>query len=153
MNADDTCTLASPAPEVSAAVAPLRDPAAMLARTLAHWGGGRDFWVFGYASLIWRPEFESEEHRPASVHGWHRALRMAQDLQHFLVGQLGHEARAAAAEREGQCVDRALRAAAGQETRVVHAGGHLALPQALQLVDHALVRNAVDHAAAGAAGH
>lgn len=33
-------------------------------------------WVFGYASLIWRPEFDAEECRPARVHGWHRALRM-----------------------------------------------------------------------------
>jgi cation transport protein ChaC len=76
MNADDTCTLASPVLADPTAAAPLRDPGAMLARTLAQWGGGRDFWVFGYASLIWRPEFDSEEHRPASVHGWHRALRM-----------------------------------------------------------------------------
>lgn len=40
------------------------------------WGGRTDLWVFGYASLIWRPEFEAAEHRPALVHGWHRALRM-----------------------------------------------------------------------------
>ncbi len=33
-------------------------------------------WVFGYASLIWRPEFDAAEHRSALVHGWHRALRM-----------------------------------------------------------------------------
>lgn len=33
-------------------------------------------WVFGYASLIWRPEFDAAEHRSARVHGWHRALRM-----------------------------------------------------------------------------
>jgi cation transport protein ChaC len=72
MNAADTCALASPVH----AVAPLRDPAVMLARTLAQWDSGRDLWVFGYASLIWRPEFESQEHRPAVVHGWHRALRM-----------------------------------------------------------------------------
>jgi cation transport protein ChaC len=32
--------------------------------------------VFGYASLIWRPEFDAAEHRSARVHGWHRALRM-----------------------------------------------------------------------------
>jgi cation transport protein ChaC len=32
--------------------------------------------VFGYASLIWRPEFEAAEHRPASVRGWHRAFKM-----------------------------------------------------------------------------
>jgi glutathione-specific gamma-glutamylcyclotransferase len=33
-------------------------------------------WVFGYASLIWRPEFSYTERRPARVHGWHRALHM-----------------------------------------------------------------------------
>lgn len=54
----------------------LRDPAAMLARTQGEWGGRADLWVFGYGSLIWRPEFAFEEHRPAVVHGWHRALRM-----------------------------------------------------------------------------
>lgn len=32
--------------------------------------------MFGYASLIWRPEFEAVEHRSALVRGWHRALRM-----------------------------------------------------------------------------
>ncbi len=35
-----------------------------------------ELWLFGYASLIWRPEFEAAEHRSARVHGWHRALRM-----------------------------------------------------------------------------
>ena len=57
-------------------VAALRDPAALLLRTMAEWGGQQDLWVFGYASLIWRPEFESVEHQSATVHGWHRALRM-----------------------------------------------------------------------------
>jgi cation transport protein ChaC len=33
-------------------------------------------WVFGYASLIWRPEFEFAERRMALAYGWHRALRM-----------------------------------------------------------------------------
>jgi len=33
-------------------------------------------WIFGYASLIWRPEFDTAEHRSALLHGWHRALRM-----------------------------------------------------------------------------
>jgi cation transport protein ChaC len=55
---------------------PARDPRALLTRAVAEWGGRGDLWVFGYASLIWRPEFESEEHLPATVHGWHRALRM-----------------------------------------------------------------------------
>jgi len=55
---------------------PLRDPAPLLERTLAQWGGRGDLWVFGYASLIWRPEFDAVEHRPARVRGWHRAFRM-----------------------------------------------------------------------------
>ncbi|HYN62611.1 MAG TPA: gamma-glutamylcyclotransferase [Rubrivivax sp.] len=55
---------------------PGRNPAQMLARARAQWGGRGDLWVFGYASLIWRQEFEAVEHRSALVHGWHRALRM-----------------------------------------------------------------------------
>ena len=39
-------------------------------------GGHTDLWVFGYAALIWRPEFDAAEHRPALLRGWHRALRM-----------------------------------------------------------------------------
>lgn len=54
----------------------LRDPERLLRQTRAQCRPGTDLWVFGYASLIWRPEFESEEHRAASVVGWHRALRM-----------------------------------------------------------------------------
>ncbi len=48
----------------------------MLQRTKEQWGGDKDLWVFGYASLIWRPEFDFAERRAAHVHGWHRALRM-----------------------------------------------------------------------------
>lgn len=54
----------------------LRDTAALLAQVRQQWGGQSDLWVFGYASLIWRPEFDAAEHRPALVRGWHRALRM-----------------------------------------------------------------------------
>lgn len=56
--------------------APHRDPARMLERTLGEWGGQQDLWVFGYGSLIWRPDFDYAERRPAKVHGWHRALKM-----------------------------------------------------------------------------
>jgi cation transport protein ChaC len=61
---------------VSEVSKPLRDPAAMLERAVAEWGGNEDLWVFGYGSLIWRPEFEFAERRAARVHGWHRALKM-----------------------------------------------------------------------------
>ncbi len=54
----------------------LRDPHPMLQRAVHAWGGDQDLWVFGYASLIWRPEFDADEQRPAVVHGWHRALEM-----------------------------------------------------------------------------
>jgi cation transport protein ChaC len=55
---------------------PLRDPVPMLRATLQQWGGHDDLWIFGYASLIWRPDFDFEERRPAHVRGWHRALKM-----------------------------------------------------------------------------
>ncbi len=54
----------------------LRDPAPSLHRLREMWHGRPERWVFGYASLIWRPEFDAAEHRSARVHGWHRALRM-----------------------------------------------------------------------------
>ena len=53
-----------------------RDPALLLEKALREWGGHSDLWVFGYASLIWRPDFEFAERRPARIHGWHRALKM-----------------------------------------------------------------------------
>lgn len=33
-----------------------------------------DFWVFGYGSLMWRPEFDHVERVPARLTGLHRAL-------------------------------------------------------------------------------
>ena len=54
----------------------VRDPAPMLERTLHEWGSDQDLWVFGYGSLIWRPDFDHTERRAAKVHGWHRALKM-----------------------------------------------------------------------------
>lgn len=54
----------------------LRDPQTMLERTIADWGGQDDLWLFGYGSLIWRPDFDFAERRAAKVHGWHRALKM-----------------------------------------------------------------------------
>jgi glutathione-specific gamma-glutamylcyclotransferase len=49
----------------------------LLPRIRSQWQAqGGDLWVFGYASLIWRPEFEFAERRAAKVNGWHRALHM-----------------------------------------------------------------------------
>ncbi|VTU32688.1 gamma-glutamylcyclotransferase [Variovorax sp. PBL-E5] len=55
---------------------PLRDPKPMLDRVIDEWGGHHDLWLFGYGSLIWRPDFDFSERHPARVHGWHRALKM-----------------------------------------------------------------------------
>ena len=65
-------------PPMDIALNPLmvRDPVVSLSALRGQWGGRGDLWIFGYASLIWRPEFEAAEHRTALVHGWHRALRM-----------------------------------------------------------------------------
>ncbi|TAG26849.1 MAG: gamma-glutamylcyclotransferase [Burkholderiales bacterium] len=68
-----------PAPQAPAELAALpgREPEKLLSEVLAQWKDqGGDLWVFGYASLIWRPEFEFTERRAARVHGWHRALEM-----------------------------------------------------------------------------
>lgn len=56
--------------------APVCELAALLAEREARWGPQDAFWVFGYASLIWRPEFQCAEQHPALVHGWHRSFRM-----------------------------------------------------------------------------
>lgn len=61
---------------VSEVLKPLRNPTVMLEKAIAEWGGDDDLWIFGYGSLIWRPDFEFAERRPARVHGWHRALKM-----------------------------------------------------------------------------
>jgi cation transport protein ChaC len=55
---------------------PHRRPEVVLAAHRERFGPAAPVWVFGYASLIWRPEFDAREHRPARVQGWHRCLRM-----------------------------------------------------------------------------
>ena len=53
-----------------------RGPATSLEAIRHQWGGKTDLWVFGYASLIWRPEFAFDEQRFALARGYHRALKM-----------------------------------------------------------------------------
>ena len=59
---------------------PGRDPQRMLAQARAEWhrraGPQRALWVFGYASLIWRTDFDFTERHASRIHGWHRALAM-----------------------------------------------------------------------------
>ncbi len=41
---------------------------------MRHWQSGEDVWVYGYGSLIWRPDFDFVERRLATLRGHHRAL-------------------------------------------------------------------------------
>lgn len=47
---------------------------ASLERYLDRWDGRRALWVFGYGSLIWKPELSFDRREPARVHGYHRRL-------------------------------------------------------------------------------
>ena len=47
---------------------------ASLKIALKDWHPGQDLWIFGYGSLIWRPEFAFAEQRAASLKGYHRSL-------------------------------------------------------------------------------
>jgi len=47
---------------------------ASLRATMAALPPGHVIWVYGYGSLIWRPEFEYVERRQALLHGYHRSL-------------------------------------------------------------------------------
>jgi len=48
--------------------------AASLDAALAHWNGHSPLWVFGYGSLIWKPELEYDLRVPARVFGYHRRM-------------------------------------------------------------------------------
>ncbi|MDR4126223.1 gamma-glutamylcyclotransferase [Yanghanlia caeni] len=47
---------------------------ASLQATMAALPPGREIWIYGYGSLIWRPEFDYVERRHALLYGYHRAL-------------------------------------------------------------------------------
>lgn len=47
---------------------------ASLHATMAALPAGQDIWIYGYGSLIWRPEFDFTERRHALLHGYHRSL-------------------------------------------------------------------------------
>ena len=56
-----------------------RNSTQMFEDMVAQWramGPRPDLWVFGYASLVWRPEFQAAEQRLARVPGYHRCLKM-----------------------------------------------------------------------------
>jgi cation transport protein ChaC len=48
--------------------------AASLERVLALWDRASPAWVFGYGSLIWKPELIFDRRATARIHGYHRRL-------------------------------------------------------------------------------
>jgi len=74
------------------------------------------FWVFGYGSLMWRPNFDYLEAQPALVRGYHRALcvystryRGTSDCPGLVLGL----------DRGGACKGRAFLVAAENKERVM----------------------------------
>jgi cation transport protein ChaC len=77
---------------------------------------GRDFWVFAYGSLMWRPGFEFLECTTALLRGYHRAFCV------YSVHYRGTEARPGVVlglDRGGSCRGRAYRIAAKNGTAVL----------------------------------
>jgi cation transport protein ChaC len=88
---------------------------ASLAASLARWDGRSPLWVFGYGSLIWKPEFEFEARQPARIHGYHRRLclrsvsyRGTHDCPGVVAGL----------DRGGSCLGMAYRIGASEVPRV-----------------------------------
>jgi cation transport protein ChaC len=97
----------------------------MLERALHEWGGRRDLWVFGYASLIWRPDFEFSDKRLARVHGWHRTLQMWSRVNR---GTPANPGLVFALLTGGSCRGVALRVPRGQGEEVLHKLWHREMP-------------------------
>ncbi|MBO6717381.1 MAG: gamma-glutamylcyclotransferase [Rhizobiaceae bacterium] len=77
-----------------------------------------DFWVFGYGSLIWRPDFAHVETRRARLHGYRRALCV---LSHVHRGTPERPGLVLGLDRGGSCVGLAFRVPAGLRDEVMAA--------------------------------
>ena len=75
-----------------------------------------DLWVFGYGSLMWRPDFPFVERAPATVAGYHRAFCIASTVHR---GNRGRPGLVLGLDRGGACVGMAYRVAATEAPGVV----------------------------------
>lgn len=62
--------------------------------------GADPLWVFAYGSLIWKPDFDAEDHCRASAYGWHRSFCLK---MHRWRGSPQHMGLMMALERGGRC--------------------------------------------------
>ena len=79
-------------------------------------GGDGSIWVFGYGSLMWRPDFAYVEAAPALLRGYHRAFCI------YSVHYRGTRARPGlilGLDRGGSCRGRAFRVAAPDAAGVI----------------------------------
>ena len=72
---------------------------------------GGDLWVFGYGSLMWRPDFAFVERHRAQLHGYHRSLCI---FSHVHRGTPDAPGLVLGLDRGGRCRGIAFRVAAAQ---------------------------------------
>ena len=75
-----------------------------------------DFWVFGYGSLIWRPDFAHVETRRARLFGYRRALCV---LSHVHRGTPQRPGLVLGLDRGGSCIGLAFRVPDGLRDEVM----------------------------------
>ncbi len=78
----------------------------------------RDIWVFGYGSLIWKPDFPFQEMRRGRLDGFHRDL-CAYSVEHR--GTVARPGLIFALDRGGICDGAAFRVAAADAAEVIAA--------------------------------
>ena len=81
-------------------------------------GGNKDdIWVFGYGSLMWRPDFPHTDTQPALLRGYHRALCIY-SVQYR--GTYERPGLVLGLDRGGSCRGRAMKVARDNAESVIH---------------------------------
>jgi cation transport protein ChaC len=104
-------TVEDTGPEPGLAYLDEADYAAMLDHAIATRPDNGPLWLFGYGSLIWKPEFAHDEERIAVLHGWHRRFCIAMTRWR---GTLDRPGLMLGLDRGGQCKGVAFRLSPGE---------------------------------------